>query len=118
MATKAERFRSKTERSGAKRAKMPSRPRRDQPIDTSKPGVNATDRKAGAGQSTAARNLSRRAGRKASVALEGSLTDRPSRKSTRKSANRSKPDSNLQRRETRRTSSPKTRATRASAERA
>jgi hypothetical protein len=118
MATKAERFRSKTERSGAKRAKEPSRPRRDQPVDTSEPNVSATDRKAGADGSTAARNVSRRAGRKAGVALEGSQTDRPSRKSTRKSANRSKPDSNLKRRETRRTSAPKTRATRAIAERA
>ena len=117
MATKAERFQSTTERSAPKRAKKASRPKRDQPVDTSKPGVSATDRKAGNG-STAARNESKHAAKKASVALEDSQQDRPSRKSTRTSANRAKPDSQLRRRETRRTTSPKARATRASAERA
>lgn len=117
MATKAERFQSTIERSAPKRAKKPPRPKRDQPVDTAQPGVSATDRKAGNG-STAARNQSNRAGRKAGVALEDSQKDRPSRKSTRKSANRSKPDSNLHQRQTRRTSAPKARAARASAERA
>lgn len=117
MATKAERFQSTTERSAPKRAKKAARPRRDEPVDTSKPGVSATDRKAGNG-STAARNQSKHAAKKATVALEDSQQDRPSRKSTRASANRSKPDSNLQRRQTRRTTAPKARATRASAERA
>jgi hypothetical protein len=117
MATKAERFRSTTERSGSNSPKTPPRERRDQPVDTSQEGVSATDRKADAG-STAARNNSRRAANKATVALEDSQNGRPSRKSTRKSANRSKPDSNLKRREMRRTSAPKTRAARASAEKA
>jgi ribosome-associated translation inhibitor RaiA len=45
-------------------------------------------------------------------ALEESEQDRPSRKSTRGSANRAKRDSNLQRRQTRRVSSPKARARR------
>jgi hypothetical protein len=111
MATKGETFRSRQERSGSKQPKKPRRPRRDQPIDTSKPGVSATDRKAG-GESTAARNRSARAAKKATVALEDSKTDRPSRKSTRKSANRSKPDSNLKRRQTRKTAAPKSPAKR------
>ena len=50
-----------------------------------------------------------------SFALEDSAQDRPSRKSTRRSENHIKPDSNLKRRETRRTTSPKARATRAQA---
>ncbi len=45
-----------------------------------------------------------------SYALEDSATGTPSRKSTRGSANRAKPDSNLRRRETRRIRAPKTRA--------
>ncbi len=56
-------------------------------------------------------NASRAAGRKASFALEASAAQ-PSRKSTRASANRQKPDSNLKRRETRRTTSAKQRAAR------
>lgn len=112
MATKAETFRSKTARSGPKKPKKPARPRRDTPVDTAKPGVSATDRKAGKGGSTADRNRSKKAAGKAGAALEGSATGRPSRKSTRKSANRSKRDSNLARRATRKTTSPKARARR------
>ncbi len=114
MATKAEAFRSEAERSGPKKAKKPKKPRRDTPVDTAKPGVSATARKAGGG-STADRNRSEKAAGKASVALEDSARERPSRKSTRKSANRSKPDSNLARRATRKTTSPKARARRANA---
>lgn len=83
MATKAEIARYVAERSGPKRSKKPRPPRRDVPIDTSKPGVSATDRKAGAG-STAARNRSKHAARTAGVKLEDSGT-KPSRKSTRRS---------------------------------
>ncbi|CAN5724282.1 hypothetical protein BH11MYX4_BH11MYX4_65690 [soil metagenome] len=112
MATKAQAARAKADRSGPKKAKSPKRPRRDSPVDTAQPGVSATDRKAG-GTSTAARNRSKRAGHKAGAALEDSAKARPSRKSTRKSANRSKRDSNLARRATRKTTSPKARARRA-----
>jgi hypothetical protein len=63
----------------------PEKERRDVFVDTAAPGVSASDRKAGHG-ATAARNTRRRA-RKAAVALEDSRTE-PSRKSTRKSANR------------------------------
>ncbi len=114
MSTKAERFRHATERSGPKQTKKPARPRRNTPVDTAQPGVSATDRRAGA-SSTATRNRSKRAARKASFALEDSTTGRPSRKSTRKSANRAKPDSNLKRRQTRATRSPEARAAKSKA---
>lgn len=84
---------------------------------TDMPNTSATDRKAG-GDSTADRNRSVRAAKKASYALEDSATDRPSRKSTRRAENRAKPDSNLQRRQVRKTSSPKARAERATAAKA
>jgi hypothetical protein len=76
--------------------------------------VSATDRKAGAG-STASRNQSKRAAKKGGATLEDSATGRPSRKSTRKSANRTKPTSNLQRRAIRKARAPKTRAHKAAA---
>ena len=92
MATKAEQFRYDVERSGPKRPAAPKRPPRNVPVDTSLPGVSATDRKVGAG-ATATRNASERAGRAAMYRLEDSGTGRPSRKSTRRSANRLKNDS-------------------------
>jgi ribosome-associated translation inhibitor RaiA len=64
--------------------------------------------------STAARNFKRRTGR-ATAALEGSAQPRPSRKSTRGSANRAKQGNKLARRQTRRVSSPKRRALKAKA---
>jgi pimeloyl-ACP methyl ester carboxylesterase len=65
----------------------PEKVRRDAYVDTSLPGVSASDRKAG-GDMTARRNSKARAP-KAASALEDSRT-RPSRKSTRRSANRAK----------------------------
>jgi hypothetical protein len=86
MSTKAEEFRYWSERSGPKKPRQPARPRRDTPVDTAKPRVSASARKA-----AAPRNESLRAGKKAVYTLEA--TDgRPSRKSTRKSANRQKTD--------------------------
>jgi hypothetical protein len=85
MATKAEEFRYWQERSGPKKPKRATRARADAPVDTSRPGVSATDRRAGP------RKPSARAGRKAVFALEESAA-RPSRKSTRKAANRQKTD--------------------------
>jgi hypothetical protein len=64
-----------------------------------------------AGAGAQPRNRSNAAGRKASFALEASAT-KPSRKSSRRSANRAKPDSQLIRRETRRSTSPGERALR------
>ncbi len=78
--------------------------------DTSKPGVSATNKKVGSG-SSGARNRSKAASKKASFALEDSKGD-ASRKSTRGSANRQKPDSQLKRRATRRANAPKARASR------
>ncbi len=110
MATKAELVRSEAQRSGRKKAKSPRRARRDVPVDTAQPGMSATDRKAGGG-STAARNKKKKA--RGGAALEDSALARPTRKSTRKSSNRTKPDSNLARRATRKATSPKARARRA-----
>jgi hypothetical protein len=59
---------------------------------------------------TAPRNRSQAAGRHASVVLENSATGRPSRKSTRKSKNRSKPENTLLRSKMRRASTPEARA--------
>lgn len=89
MTTKAQDFRYLQERSGPKKAPQPPKPRRDVPVDTSKPGVSATDRKAGGGR-TASRNFSKHGEKRAVYALEDSATGKPSRKSTRKAANRMK----------------------------
>jgi hypothetical protein len=63
-------------------------------IDTALPGVNSSDRRAG-GPMTARRNSHARTTRDGSM-LEDSRT-RPSRKSTRRSANRSKASSGIER---------------------
>lgn len=90
MATKADRFRYLTERSGPNKPKSPPRPRRDVPVDTSRTGVSATDRRAGfptkASPAVAA---------KATHAFE-SATARPSRKSTRKANARQRTDGKMQ----------------------
>ena len=88
MATKAERFRYEVERSGPKKPKQPPTPRRAKPVDTSMPGVSASDRRA------SGRTESVRAGKKAQYALEDSA-GKPSRKSTRKASNRQKTDSQM-----------------------
>jgi hypothetical protein len=86
----------------------------DKPVDTSAPGVSVTNKKGG-GSETGDRNRSAHAAKKASYALESSEEGTPSRKSTRRSANRIKPDSQLKRRQTRATTSPKAQATKAKA---
>lgn len=96
-----------------KKAPRPKR-RRDVPVDTSQPGVSATDRKAGGG-STAARNRSQHAAKKATYALEDSATGKPSRRSSRRAANRAKPGSNLTRQKQREIRSPEALAERAKA---
>jgi hypothetical protein len=88
MATKAEEFRYWQERSGPKKPKNPKPRRRDDPVDTSKPGVSASDRRAGP------RKPSPAAGRKAVFALEQSAA-RPSRMSTRKATNRQRTDTKM-----------------------
>lgn len=111
MATRAEQARYEMERAKPKKAKKPPKPRRDIGVDTSLPGTSATDRRAGFG-SSGARNLKKKGSRKATVKMEDSV-GRPSRKSTRKAANHSKPGNNLTRRQIRRSSSAKTRAMKA-----
>lgn len=92
----------------------PEKLRRDAFVDTAAPGVSASDRKAGYG-STAARNTRRRAP-KAAVALEDSRTV-PSRKSTRKSANRMRSSAALEQAESMRRQRPGAQAARARARR-
>jgi hypothetical protein len=108
MATRAEIFRYHQERRGPKRRKRPGRPRRDRPVDTAKPGVSATDRKVGQG-ATAERNRSESAAQKAPYKLEDSRT-RPSRKTTRRGANRMRQDTELRKRQTVSSRSPAKRA--------
>lgn len=115
MATKAERFAAQRARkANPPKKKQPKRPPRNRNVDTAKPGVSATDRKAGAGHS-GRRNVSKRSAKVGGAALEDSATGAPSRKSTRKSSGRIKRTSNLQRRAIRRTASAKARATRTKA---
>lgn len=95
MATKAEQFKSRQQRTAKKK---PARATTKKKPQGSVQGAPAT------------RNASAAAGRKASFALEEGSDKRPSRKSTRGSTNRQKPDSNLKRRETRRVRSPARRA--------
>ena len=64
MATKAEVFKTQQMRNARPpKAKKPARPRRDTVVDTSLPGVSASDRKVGGG-GTAGRNKSKRAAAK------------------------------------------------------
>lgn len=115
MATRAEKFKAKVQRSGPNKARKPARKPRDTHVDTARPGVSATDRKVGKG-SSAKRNASERAGRKAEVQLEDSK-DKPTRKSTRRSKHGGKTSSPLERRAKLDTRKPKARAARAIARR-
>jgi hypothetical protein len=114
MATKAEQFRAAQER--ARPRSRTTRARTPPPglvVDTSRKGTSASLRSKG-GPSTAARNRASHASRKAAFALEDSRAPaKPTRKSTRKSANRIKPESNLQRRQKRRDGSPQNRSVKA-----
>ncbi|HVK75880.1 MAG TPA: hypothetical protein VM734_21260 [Kofleriaceae bacterium] len=85
----------------------PEKLRRDAYVDTSQPGTSATDRKAG-GPTTARRNSRKRMDR-TTVFLEDSRT-RPSRKSTRRSANRGKPSQGIERAVVARVTTPAHRA--------
>jgi hypothetical protein len=107
MATRAERFKASQQRSGPKRPKKPVPEPPSYQVDTSLPGMSASDRRHG-GKSTAARNRS--LGRKATYALEDSLAPKPPpRKSTRISKNRQKGATQLKARVQRAVSSPERR---------
>jgi hypothetical protein len=110
MATKAEEFRASTQQSSKARS-----PRSKASGQTAAPNGKRRKRIAGKGvTSTRAKNESGRAGRKASFAAEQPApSGKVSRKSSRGSANRAKPDSNLQRRQKRRIHTPEERAARA-----
>jgi len=92
-------------------AQRPEKLRGDAIVDTSLPGVNASHRKVGA-TATAKRNTKLRTHR-ATAALEDSATGQPSRKSTRRSQNRSLSGTKLARKTKRKLHSPKQRARRA-----
>ena len=92
----------------------PEKERRDAFVDTAAPDTSASDRKAGYG-ATAARNTQRRAPG-ATVALEDSRTA-PSRKSTRKSANRMRASAALERNESLQHHTPGAQAAKARAQR-
>lgn len=113
MATKAQAFRTQQQRAAnPPKPKRPKRARRDVLVDTSKPGVSATDRKA-ARRTT----RSRLAGRRGGAALEDTATAKRSRKSTRKSSDRTKRTTNQQLLAVRKTRSPSARAARSQARR-
>lgn len=113
MSTKAEDFKADQQRKRHRRPALPKIPPPGLVIDTSRAGTSATMRRKG-GASTAARNRAAHAARKAAFALEDSLAPaRPTRKSTRKSANRSKAESNLARRQKRRDRAPENRSAKA-----
>jgi hypothetical protein len=115
MATRSQAFKSEQQREARiPKKKRPPRPRRDFPVDTSQPGVSASDRKVGGG-SSGTRNVSKRTARKGGAVLEDSATGKPSRKSTRKASGRVKRTSNLQRKAIRETSSSKSRNAQAGA---
>ena len=109
MLRKAAKFHRDAVRPAAKKA-APKKPKLAS-VDTAVPGVSATAKKKGQGH-TEPRNAAKRTDAKAAFKLEDSATGKPSRKSTRGSSNRQKPDSNLKRRQTRATTSAKARARR------
>lgn len=92
----------------------PEKRRRDAYVDTSLPGVSASERRAG-GDMSARRNARKRPSR-ATAALEDSR-QKPSRKSTRRSANRGKPSQGKERTAVSRSVTPSARASRALATR-
>ncbi len=108
MHTKAEDFRARAQRSAPPKPKQKKHPRRSPPADTSKPGVGADARRAGGG-SSAARSRKKKPRTTGIVVLEDSA-GKPSRKSTRRSANHSRPSSNLERKERRKRRTPSFRA--------
>jgi hypothetical protein len=100
---------------GQKNLRAALQRRRTIPVDTSAPGTSVTDRKAGGG-ATAARNTKARTTR-ATAMLEDSARTRPSRKSTRRSANRTKQGTALTQKAQQSSFKPSTRASRGTSRR-
>jgi hypothetical protein len=115
MATRAETARAAKERETAKNRS--EKKEAGQSERAKAPGRVARAKKSASGRwvggKGARRNVMNDDGKKATFALEDAPVAKTSRKSTRKSANRMKPDSNLRRREMRRDAAPKTRAAKA-----
>jgi hypothetical protein len=107
MATKAEEFRYWLERSGAKKAKRAPKGRQSGSANGSREAASATD------QAAKRSRESLHSGRKAAYALEDSA-GKPSRRSTRKSSNRQKTDSQMRAKRWTAEVSPETRASRRS----
>jgi hypothetical protein len=99
MATKAQSFRARAQReSRPPQPKHPPHKKHVAPVQ------------AAGNEHTAARNVSGHAGRRGGATLEDSANGKPSRKSTRRSADHTKRTTNLQLRETRKVTSPSARA--------
>ncbi len=97
MATRSQQHHAEAQRRGARNTKANKQ--------GSKPGSTPSARS----------RTKMRAGRKATHAIEPDRKGRPSRESTRKSANRAKPDTNFNLREQRQKGSPEARFRRAAA---
>jgi hypothetical protein len=108
MSTKAERARARAERS------KPPKPKKTFVAKGSRARTVAAQVTSGgyAGGVTATRNVRSPRGDHPTHDLEDSATGRPSRKSTRKSANHAKPDAQLRLRAMRQSRSPEARASR------
>jgi|GEM_PF-3235705 len=109
MATRAEQARARTERAGHHETKKPRVRKGARARDAARRATSGNY----SGGVTARRNVEADRGEHATYDLEDSATGRPSRKSTRKGAHHSKPDSQLRRRAMRRTRSPESQAARA-----
>ena len=122
MATKAEQFKSKMQRTGDKKAAekpaakkaATSKPKAKVAKESAPAAKDARAKKTASAKEPEKTNESASAARKAEVVLEESA-GRPSRKSTRRSANRGKVASALERRAIRKARSPQTRAKKAAA---
>lgn len=99
MATKAQQFRYEQERSGAKKSKKVKKEHHLDPAHTD------------------SRNVTKRGDKQVGVALEDSMSGRPSRKSTRPSSHHGRNDTELMRTARAKSQTPKARAMRAKAAR-
>lgn len=107
MATKAQLFRYRQERSGPKRAPVDRETRKGGLPRGVDPGELA------AAGPVALRTPAKRVSKKSTVVLEASATGWPSRKSSRRGLNRGKPDASLHVRTTNKVRSPEARAAKA-----
>ncbi|MBX3261021.1 MAG: hypothetical protein KIS78_03280 [Labilithrix sp.] len=124
MATRAEQEKARAQRSSWRKKKRKPHVHREKSLvneaGRQRRAADAAQYTSGryAGGVTAQRNIKEDQGDHVTHDLEDSATGRPSRKSTRKGAHSTKPDTQLRRRATRKTSSPEERASRAKAKKA